>query len=115
MADSDDELQVKSFPRYTTYHVLTFHSALSSTALDALKSFYAERDAHAQQFEKLQAAAEEQHASSSSAEPLSMSLFTEDWNESQFWVCFLHSYFLNLTSRPATDDNGSTRTKQQPT
>lgn len=56
--------------------------------MDALKSFYAERDAHAQQFEKLQAAAEEQHASSSQ-QPLSMSLFTEDWNESQFWACFL--------------------------
>ncbi|KAK5653556.1 hypothetical protein OQA88_8815 [Cercophora sp. LCS_1] len=63
-ADSDDEL------------------ALSSSTLDALKSFYAERDAHSEKFAKLQAEAEERLAGSGT---LSMDMFTEDWNESQFW------------------------------
>ncbi|KAI1399738.1 putative N6-adenine methyltransferase-domain-containing protein [Hypoxylon fuscum] len=65
MADSDDE-----------------PITLSSHALAALQDFYGERDAHAQKFEKLKAAAEEQHES---GQPLSMEAFTEDWNESQFW------------------------------
>ncbi|KAK4452068.1 putative N6-adenine methyltransferase-domain-containing protein [Podospora aff. communis PSN243] len=55
---------------------------LSSSALDALKEFYAERDAHAEKFAKLQADAEERlHGQA----PLSMDLFAEDWNKSQFW------------------------------
>ncbi|KAK3941176.1 nadh-ubiquinone oxidoreductase 39 kda [Diplogelasinospora grovesii] len=78
--------------------------ALSSSALDALKQFYAERDAHQQQFAKLQAAAEQQqlHSSPSSSASasgtrqqqteneegvqLSMDAFMEDWQESQFWI-----------------------------
>ncbi|KAL2024763.1 hypothetical protein VTK56DRAFT_5584 [Thermocarpiscus australiensis] len=56
---------------------------LSSSTLNALKEFYAERDARAEQFAKLKAQAEEQHAAAS--QPLSMDAFTEDWNESQFW------------------------------
>jgi hypothetical protein len=56
---------------------------LSSSALDALKEFYAERHAHDEEFAKLQAKAEALHA----AGQLSMDSFTEDWNESQFWVC----------------------------
>lgn len=64
MADSDDE-----------------PITLSSHALAALQDFYGERDAHADKFEKLKAAAEEQH----SGQPLSMDAFVEDWNKSQFW------------------------------
>ncbi|KAI2471152.1 putative N6-adenine methyltransferase-domain-containing protein [Annulohypoxylon bovei var. microspora] len=64
MADSDDEI------------------ALSSHALSALQEFYSERDRHADKFEKLKVAAEEQQVE---ALPLSMELFTEDWNKSQFW------------------------------
>ncbi|TVY93999.1 Protein-lysine N-methyltransferase [Lachnellula willkommii] len=52
---------------------------LSGSALDALKEFYADRDAHHKQFEDLKAAAED------NAAPLSMDAFAEDWNESQFW------------------------------
>jgi hypothetical protein len=59
-------------------------SVLSSSALDALKEFYAERHARNDEFAKLQAKAEALHA----AGQLSMDAFTEDWNESQFWVCF---------------------------
>ncbi|KAK4124160.1 hypothetical protein N657DRAFT_644361 [Parathielavia appendiculata] len=57
---------------------------LSVSTLDALKQFYAERDARAEQFAKLQAQAEEQHAVGQ-AKPFSMEAFSEDWNESQFW------------------------------
>ncbi|KAK4108206.1 hypothetical protein N656DRAFT_446691 [Canariomyces notabilis] len=59
---------------------------LSSSTLDALKQFYAERDARAEQFAKLKAQAEEQHAAAATnAGQLSIEAFTEDWNESQFW------------------------------
>lgn len=70
---------------------------LSSHALDALKEFYADRDARAKQFEQLKAEAENKAAArggsgggeagaSTLKYPLSMEAFTEDWNESQFWV-----------------------------
>ncbi|KAH8661411.1 putative N6-adenine methyltransferase-domain-containing protein [Tricladium varicosporioides] len=61
--------------------------ALSSNALNALKDFYAERDARQRQFEDLKAVAEKQHDTTRSGEykPLSMEAFAEDWNESQFW------------------------------
>jgi len=52
-----------------------------------LKEFYAERDARAEQFLKLQAEADRLKALEPVG-PLSMEAFTEDWNESQFWVCF---------------------------
>lgn len=64
------------------------NSTLSASSLDALKSFYAERDARAEQFAKLQAEAEEQHAAGQT-KSLSMEAFVEDWNESQFWVCLV--------------------------
>ncbi|KAK3487238.1 putative N6-adenine methyltransferase-domain-containing protein [Neurospora crassa] len=64
---------------------------LSGSTLDALKSFYAERDARAEQFAKLQAEAEERHALNVK---LSMDAFTEDWNESQFWYSDETATFL---------------------
>ncbi|KAK3348100.1 putative N6-adenine methyltransferase-domain-containing protein [Neurospora tetraspora] len=64
---------------------------LSSSTLDALKSFYADRDARAEQFAKLQAEAEERHALNVK---LSMDAFTEDWNESQFWYSDETATFL---------------------
>ncbi|CZS92698.1 hypothetical protein WAI453_006605 [Rhynchosporium graminicola] len=57
---------------------------LSSSALSALKEFYSEREAREKQFEDLKAVAE-QSAVSTSNKPLSMDVFTENWNESQFW------------------------------
>lgn len=54
-------------------------STLSAHALAALAEFNAEKDERAKRFEKLKAAAEADG-------PLSMDAFTEDWNESQFWV-----------------------------
>jgi NADH dehydrogenase (ubiquinone) 1 alpha subcomplex subunit 9 len=67
---------------------LTTCRTLSSSALDALKQFYAERDAHTEKFAKLQAAAQEKErlAAEEQAQILSMELFTEDWGKSQFWV-----------------------------
>jgi len=58
---------------------------LSSSTLAALEDFYTERDEHARRFADLKAQAEES-ASAREQGPLSMDAFTEDWNESQFWV-----------------------------
>ncbi|KUJ14735.1 N-6 adenine-specific DNA methyltransferase-like protein 2 [Mollisia scopiformis] len=55
---------------------------LSSSALDALKEFYADRDARAKAFEDLKAGAEDE---AQSRAKWSMESFQEDWNESQFW------------------------------
>ena len=60
----------------------SYHSAQQSEIAD-----------QQQEIEALKAAAEEKHAaaggssSGAGAQPLSMDAFTEDWNESQFWVC----------------------------
>jgi len=52
--------------------------------VDALKEFYADRDAQQKHFEELKARAEDDHVAS---KPLTMDAFNEDWNSSQFWVC----------------------------
>ncbi|KAK0714341.1 putative N6-adenine methyltransferase-domain-containing protein [Apiosordaria backusii] len=57
---------------------------LSSSALDALKAFYAERDARQEQLAKLRAKTEEQH-DLQQQQKLSIEAFREDWNKSQFW------------------------------
>jgi len=61
---------------------------LSGSALAALQEFYKERDERQKQFEDLKAVSEE-NATGNSKVPLSMDVFAEDWNESQFWVCDL--------------------------
>ncbi|EMD68877.1 hypothetical protein GGP41_008865 [Bipolaris sorokiniana] len=53
---------------------------LSGDALAALQQFYGERDERAKQFEDLKAKAEDDFGGK-----LSMDVFTEDWNASQFW------------------------------
>lgn len=75
--------------------------SLSSHALAALAEFHAEKDAHEKNFEKLRTGAaprtgaglgmvepedEDPITEDVDNEPLSMAAFTEDWNESQFWV-----------------------------
>jgi hypothetical protein len=75
------------------------HRVLSSTALDALKEFYADRDAQQKRFEELKTAAEK---------PLSMEDFAEDWNESQFWV------FYSLVSIYALERANETSTPTRP-
>lgn len=59
---------------------------LSGSALDALKEFYADRDARLQKFEDLKTVAEADADASAAPKVLSMDAFAEDWNESQFWV-----------------------------
>ena len=59
-----------------------YHSELSGSALAALQEFYTERDDRQKRFEELKSAAEDQHLKAK----LSMDVFTEDWNASQFWV-----------------------------
>lgn len=73
---------------------------LSSSALDALKDFYKERDEREKRFAELQAVAEAAAKAKATADAeaaaaadaaaalpdLSMAAFTEDWNKSQFWV-----------------------------
>jgi hypothetical protein len=69
--------------------------------LAALAEFHAEKDARVQTFEKLRTGAapragaglgvvepedEDPIAEDADDQPLSMAAFTEDWNESQFWV-----------------------------
>lgn len=57
-------------------------SELSGSALAALQEFYTERDDRQKRFEELKSVAEDQHSKAR----LSMDVFTEDWNASQFWV-----------------------------
>lgn len=54
---------------------------LSGAALDALKGFYAERDARRKHFHELESKAEKDL----SHDGLSIEAFDEDWNASQFW------------------------------
>ncbi|MCJ1411692.1 hypothetical protein MMC19_005784 [Ptychographa xylographoides] len=56
---------------------------LSGDALAALQDFYNDRDAQQKRFEQLKAATED--ASTTGGQRLSMDMFTEDWNASQFW------------------------------
>jgi hypothetical protein len=72
------------------YPLTQANSVLSSSALNALKEFYADRDARLKQFEDLKAVAEENAAGTATAKPLNMEAFSEDWNASQFWVRFLY-------------------------
>ncbi|OBT47943.1 hypothetical protein VE00_01615 [Pseudogymnoascus sp. WSF 3629] len=51
---------------------------LSGSALEALKEFYAERDAKEKELENLK-------AKKNTGDILSMDTFTENWNDSQFW------------------------------
>ncbi|MCJ1256360.1 hypothetical protein MMC24_004181 [Lignoscripta atroalba] len=54
---------------------------LSGTALAALQDFYAERDVREKRFEDLKSTVQESRDNTT----LSMEMFTEDWNASQFW------------------------------
>lgn len=88
--------QLRSTPKLDLT-VIT-QSALSGSALDALKEFYADRDARQKQFEELKAQVEGEF-DETAQKPLSMEAFTEDWNSSQFWVSIIvgvHGTFEEL-------------------
>lgn len=57
-------------------------SVLAPDALAALQEFYVERDTREKQFSDLKAAAEDDFDEST---PISMDLFSESWQDSQFW------------------------------
>lgn len=74
--------------------LIDLYRHLSADTLDLLKNFYSERDAREKQFEDLKAQAENAFESKT----LSMDLFAEDWNASQFWVSsVVHSLRLSLS------------------
>ncbi|KAK0750454.1 putative N6-adenine methyltransferase-domain-containing protein, partial [Schizothecium vesticola] len=56
--------------------------SLSSSALDALQVFYAERDENARKYAALQ---QQFEPVANDAGELSMDIFAENWNDSQFW------------------------------
>ena len=58
-------------------------SKLPSDTLAALDEFYAEKDKQQNRLDKLQS----DIAEKSDKGELSMNVFNEDWNSSQFWVC----------------------------
>lgn len=58
------------------------NSQLDPSTLALLQEFYTERDEREKQFEDLKSKAEDEFDSS---KPLSMDLFTESWQDSQFW------------------------------
>ncbi|KAK8222072.1 Protein-lysine N-methyltransferase efm5 [Zalaria obscura] len=60
---------------------ISFTRQLPTDTLNLLHEFYRERDDRAKQFEDLKTKAEDDYDS----KQLSMELFTEDWNASQFW------------------------------
>lgn len=57
-------------------------SKLPADTLAALGEFYSEREQNEKRLENLKAQMEQQQPQS----PLSMKMFMEDWNASQFWV-----------------------------
>lgn len=59
-------------------------SVLSGDAFAALQDFYSEKDQREKDFEELKNKAENNEQLQST--PLSMNMFSEDWNASQFWV-----------------------------
>lgn len=56
---------------------------LSGDTLQLLREFHSERDAHAKLFEDLKAQAEDNFETGNAK--LTMDIFSEDWNASQFW------------------------------
>jgi hypothetical protein len=59
------------------------NSQLDPSTLALLQEFYTERDEREKQFEDLKSKAEDDFDDVS--KPLSMDLFTESWQDSQFW------------------------------
>lgn len=75
--------------------------------MDALKDFYRERDEREKRFAELQAVSEaaakakataDADAAAASVPDLTMAAFTEDWNESQFWVSAQSLWLYHMIS-----------------
>jgi hypothetical protein len=97
--------------------LISYNRTLSAGALAALQEFYSERDAHIEKLENLKAqveAKDDQDGVATGRNPaasgLSIHTFTEDWNESQFWVCSLfHTLPLLLLSIGGGDKQSNAR------
>lgn len=63
--------------------VLIVARELHGDTLAALHEFYSERESKERRFQDLKSQIEQK----SSQAQLSMDIFSEDWNASQFWVC----------------------------
>lgn len=78
--------------RLLLFTLLILVRELHADTITALQEFYSERDAQEKRFQDLKSHIEQK----SSQAQLSMELFSEDWNASQFWVC--RRYLQNLTT-----------------
>jgi hypothetical protein len=89
--DSPTILTRKTVREYFHFHFLfppnhlteNPNSQLDPSTLALLQEFYTERDEREKQFEDLKSKAEDDFSDAS--KPLSMDLFTESWQDSQFW------------------------------
>ncbi len=73
------------FPEVNTRNWQSSKRELSSSAFAALEEFYNEREVTEKRFEDLKAGL---NLESPPSVALSMDMFSEDWNASQFWVFF---------------------------
>lgn len=64
---------------------------LHGDTLAALHEFYSERELKEKRFQDLKSSIEQK----SSPAQLSMDMFSEDWNASQFWVCLRYLEILS--------------------
>lgn len=87
------------------YHDLTrFYSQLSAATLAALANFNTEKAAHSSAFESLKANAESDF-DNASTQQVSMDMFAEDWNVSQFWYTDATALTLAKQLLEGTDEN----------
>ncbi|KAL9031229.1 MAG: hypothetical protein Q9196_000729 [Gyalolechia fulgens] len=70
---------------------------LSADTLAVLGDFYSEKERNEKQFEDMKAQMEQERFEA----PLSMSMFSEDWNASQFWAIFKEDTIVSCATRPS--------------
>ncbi|KAL9603673.1 MAG: hypothetical protein Q9219_000992 [cf. Caloplaca sp. 3 TL-2023] len=101
--DDDDTLFVppKSRLRITS----NLARELPTDTLALLGNFYAERDQSEKKFESLKTQIEQDRLES----PISMSMFSEDWNASQFWIFAMGPNYNQSTSGEHTIVSYATR------
>lgn len=78
----------RSHWNFTSIESDRYASELSSNTLAALQEFYLETELKEKRFEDLKTDVEEKSLQAQ----LSMDMFSENWNASQFWVNFYSIY-----------------------
>lgn len=81
--DDEDDVLYAATPPILHDSFLTRDRRLAPDTLDALREFYADREAQQAQFNYLRS---RQEMKPDKDTPLTMEYFSEDWNASQFWV-----------------------------